>query len=318
METTPQSLLGKRAAEVAQDLLRTNAGQPTIAVPPLQVESPKGGKAPAQMVQPAAVSATWNVPPTSPQGAKASPAILTFIGVVLVAVAIWSLLGLGNRNVASTITTGATRIAQTSQGLPTASVRTPYARPTRVPPSSDNAGGGGGIPLISGTVATITPDSNPITQTATVTPTFASVGPVTPEGCVLTTWADGSQSCNDGRPISEAQSQPGFCKVVDFTGEGDFACASGAHAGIIIPTDVPAAPTNTPWPSAPTGRIVYSAKDGPNNNTCIYLTWTDGTHQPATICSDPGQKYDDANVQAIVRYVEDGRLSPMHGNTPHG
>jgi diadenosine tetraphosphatase ApaH/serine/threonine PP2A family protein phosphatase len=141
---------------------------------------------------------------------------------------------------------------------------------------------------------------------ATPTPT------ATPAACVLTTWPDGSQSCDDGRHIDEAHSQPGYCKPVVW-GDGSVSCNDGKPSGKVIWADpeVQSEPTPTPWPAAPTNDVQWAASDGPNGNTCVTVTFGDGHTQ--TACSDANVQYDADDAAFVARMIQDGRIAPGNG-----
>ena len=144
--------------------------------------------------------------------------------------------------------------------------------------------------------------------------TATSVATAAPaaQPCVLTTWVDGSQSCDDGRPIDAAHSVPGYCAPIRWA-DDSVSCNDGKPAGRVIWPDpeVAADPTSTPWPAAPTSAVTWDATDGPHNNTCVSVTFPD--HHTQTACSDPNVHLDDNDTAFVARMIEDGRIAPGVG-----
>lgn len=142
--------------------------------------------------------------------------------------------------------------------------------------------------------------------TATLQPT------ATAEHCVLTTWVDGSQSCNDGRAIDAAHSIPGYCKPIVWQ-DSTVSCDDGKPAGNVIWPDpeVLADPTNTPWPAAPTSNVTWAAVDGPDGNTCVTVTFGDSHTQ--TACSASNVKLDNDDAAFVARMIQDGKVKPGVG-----
>ncbi len=146
--------------------------------------------------------------------------------------------------------------------------------------------------------------------TATVQPTAAATTTPAPE-CVLITWLDGSQSCDDGRAIDAAHSQPGYCTPTVW-GDGSVSCDDGKPSGKVVWPDpeIQDEPTNTPWPAAPPSDVQWTVSDGPSNNTCV-------TVGGQTACSEPNVKLDQDDAAFVARMIVDGRIEQGAG-TPKG
>lgn len=135
----------------------------------------------------------------------------------------------------------------------------------------------------------------------------------TPAFCAVATWPNGSQSCDDGRPIDADHSQPGFCKLIDL--EGGLWCENEAAPGTIIATPIPSDPTPVPAYVQPSSAVTYTAADGPDGSTCVTVTFGDGHAQ--TACSESGVKYNQANIDYVGQMIESGQIQPGH-NAPKG
>ncbi len=237
---------------------------------------------------------------------KISPIVVLLVAVV--AVIIQSQVGSMWLKFITSTAGSITKPPAVSVGTPGKGTAVPSATkasviiiPTAVVSKSKSAGGG-----TTGAVAKAsTPTSAPTEQPSP-----------TPRPCILTTWPDGSQSCDDGTHIDDVHSKPGYCKLVDWD-DGTTSCANGDHAGKIIRIDpeIAAEPTPTYWPAEPTNNVKWSSGDGPNNNTCVTVTFADQHTQ--TSCSDANVKLDANDAEFVARMIEDGRIKPGVG-TPKG
>lgn len=216
------------------------------------------------------------------------------IAIVAGLVAAAAFIGIANGlTVTPETAAGATPIAGTAQMAVAATPTMRIVIPTQLP--RPTAGGSYNNPKgIETTDAAIA-------ATATTAPTDAP--------CVLITWANGSQSCDDGRAIDEAHSQPGYCVPVVWEDES-VSCNDGKPSGKVVWPEGANPPQPTPWPAAPSQNVAWSKSDGPSNNTCVTLGQT-------TACSDPGVKLDADDAAFVARMIEDGKIKPGQG-TPKG
>lgn len=160
-------------------------------------------------------------------------------------------------------------------------------------------------PAISVTV----PTSKPVAVQAAQPPAVSVAQPTAMPAaeCILATWPDGSQSCNDGRPIDAAHSQPGYCKVTTW-GDGSRSCDDGKPAGFIVE---PSPPQPEPVWREPSADVQWAAADGPSGNTCVTVNFADGRSQSA--CSDPNVKLSPDTATYVAWMIETGQIKEGRG-----
>lgn len=219
-------------------------------------------------------------------------------------------------------------IAARLSGVPTLPLATeqstgnaplPTQRPNRTNDHSSSSGGGGSVGGGGDSGGNLSIGNYNATSAAQLATAVIATTAITPTDtpapeCRLMTWADGSQGCDDGRAISPEQSRPGYCVPVVWD-DGSVGCNDGKPAGTVVWPDPDPAPTNTPWPAAPTGGVTWAANDGPNGNTCVTVTFPDQHTQ--TACSEPNVKLSSETAAFTARLIEDGKLAPGNG-TPKG